>query len=181
MRTFGLMPRRTIHHTRAETIHGDIRLAVTEKGVCWLSFDTDTAVMRQRLGDGFYVEDGEMATGMTFSVRKAFQQPTGNHSIPLALDGTEFQRKVWQVLQDIPSGETRSYGALARQLGRPNASRAVGAANGQNPVAVLVPCHRVIAGDGSLGGYAGGLALKEKLLTFEGARFHRVLEQPSLF
>ena len=77
--------------------------------------------------------------------------------MPLDLEGTEFQRRVWAQLRAIPYGETISYGELARRVGNPRASRAVGLANGRNPVAVIVPCHRVIAADGGLGGYGGGL------------------------
>ena len=89
--------------------------------------------------------------------------------------GTEFQRSVWQALTRIPVGETRSYGELAAAIGRPKAVRAVGAANGANPVSIVVPCHRVIGADGSLTGYGGGLPLKRKLLEHEakvaGVRF----------
>jgi len=91
--------------------------------------------------------------------------------IPWATGGTDFQRTVWQALTSIPPGETLSYGALAARIGRPRAVRAVGLANGANPVAIVVPCHRVIGSDGSLTGYGGGLPRKQWLLTHEGARF----------
>ena len=87
--------------------------------------------------------------------------------LPLAPDGTDFQQQVWQALQEIPYGTTCSYGDLARTLGKPSASRAVGAANGQNPIALIIPCHRVIGADGSLTGYAFGMERKKKLLNFE--------------
>ncbi len=90
--------------------------------------------------------------------------------LPLDLRGTPFQRAVWEALQEIPYGETRSYAEIARRVGQPNAVRAVGAANGANPVALIVPCHRVIASGGKLGGYGGGLALKGKLLAMERSR-----------
>ena len=88
--------------------------------------------------------------------------------MPLDMDGTSFQHRVWQLLLEIPSGETRCYGDLAKALGNPNASRAVGWANGQNPVSIAVPCHRVIGKDGTLTGYAGGLKRKAWLLEHEG-------------
>jgi methylated-DNA-[protein]-cysteine S-methyltransferase len=92
--------------------------------------------------------------------------------VPLDLSaGTNFQQKVWRAMTKIPRGETRSYGWVARQVGRPGASRAVGAACGANPIPVIIPCHRVIAGDGSLGGFGGGLAMKRRLLQLEGLRF----------
>ena len=92
--------------------------------------------------------------------RRAFE-------LPLSMGGTDFQRRVWQALGAIPYGETTSYGALARSLGTPGASRAVGAANGQNPLSIIVPCHRVIAQNGKLTGYGGGLERKEWLLAHE--------------
>jgi methylated-DNA-[protein]-cysteine S-methyltransferase len=88
-------------------------------------------------------------------------------TLDLAPQGTPFQQAVWRALQDIPYGETVSYGALARQLGKPQAARAVGAANGQNPLAIVIPCHRVISSTGKLIGYAGGLHVKQALLDFE--------------
>jgi len=90
-------------------------------------------------------------------------------NVPLDLQGTPFQLQVWEALLRIPYGETRSYGEIARAVGRPKAARAVGMANGSNPVAIIVPCHRVIASDGSLGGYGGGLALKSRLLRLEAS------------
>jgi methylated-DNA-[protein]-cysteine S-methyltransferase len=90
--------------------------------------------------------------------------------IPVRFDrGTPFQREVWAALCAIPPGETISYAELARRVGRPSAFRAVGSANGQNPIGVVVPCHRVIAADGTLGGYGGGLERKRWLLEHEGA------------
>ncbi len=89
--------------------------------------------------------------------------------VPLRLEGTEFQQRVWDALCAIPYGETISYGELARRVGNPKASRAVGSANGRNPVAIIVPCHRVIAADGTLGGYGGGLGRKTVLLDLEAA------------
>ena len=92
--------------------------------------------------------------------------------VPVRLEGTGFQRAVWEQLCAIPYGETISYGELARRVGNPKASRAVGLANGRNPIAVIVPCHRVIAADGSLGGYGGGLDRKTTLLALEGVHPH---------
>lgn len=87
--------------------------------------------------------------------------------LPLALRGTPFQRRVWAALRTIPYGETVSYGQLAERLGAPSASRAVGLANGRNPVGIIVPCHRVVGANGSLTGYGGGLDRKRRLLAFE--------------
>jgi methylated-DNA-[protein]-cysteine S-methyltransferase len=90
--------------------------------------------------------------------------------VPLALEGTSFQRHVWGALREIPYGETTTYGELAHRLNMPSASRAVGLANGRNPIAVIVPCHRVIGSDGSLTGFGGGLERKRLLLELEAAR-----------
>jgi len=100
--------------------------------------------------------------------------------LPLAPEGTVFQQKVWQELRHIPYGATLSYGELARRIGNPNASRAVGLANGRNPISIIVPCHRVIGASGKLVGYGGGLSRKEILLALEGAGPKRA-EQASLF
>jgi methylated-DNA-[protein]-cysteine S-methyltransferase len=99
--------------------------------------------------------------------------------LPLRLDGTDFQRTVWAGLLEIPYGETISYGELASRIGKPNASRAVGLANGRNPVAIIVPCHRVIGAGGSLTGYGGGLDRKRTLLDLERAHREPQLIGPS--
>jgi methylated-DNA-[protein]-cysteine S-methyltransferase len=99
---------------------------------------------------------------------------------PVRLLGTEFQCRVWAALRDIAAGSTFSYAQLARSLSRPKAIRAVAAANGANPVAVFVPCHRVIGADGTLWGYGGGLPMKQWLLRHEGARFTPLSEQEAL-
>lgn len=89
-------------------------------------------------------------------------------TVPLDLQGTPFQLQVWSTLRKIPFGKVVSYGEEARMLGKPKAARAVGSANGRNPIPIIVPCHRVVAGDGSLGGYSAGLPMKRKLLALEG-------------
>jgi methylated-DNA-[protein]-cysteine S-methyltransferase len=100
-------------------------------------------------------------------VEQYFAGERTRFELELAGDGTPFQRAVWRALGEIPFGATASYGELARRLGRPQASRAVGRANGTNPIALVVPCHRVIGANGSLTGYAGGLPIKRALLDFE--------------
>ena len=90
--------------------------------------------------------------------------------LPLELDGTDFQRRVWLTLAEIPYGETVSYAELAMMVGRPNAYRAVGQANGANPVPIVLPCHRVLASGGGIGGYGGGLPMKRQLLEMEGVQ-----------
>ncbi|HEX5458475.1 MAG TPA: methylated-DNA--[protein]-cysteine S-methyltransferase [Steroidobacteraceae bacterium] len=101
--------------------------------------------------------------------------------LPLAPRGTEFQRRVWRTLTEIPYGQTVSYGELARRIAKPSASRAVGLANGANPLPIIVPCHRVIGADGSLTGFGGGLPIKRKLLALEGAAADESGPQAALF
>ena len=97
-----------------------------------------------------------------------FQKRLKKFTIPLKLSGTDFQQKVFKVLQTIPYGKTISYQELAKKTGNKKASRAVGNANGKNPIAIIIPCHRVIAKNGTIGGYSGGLDIKRKLLKLEG-------------
>jgi methylated-DNA-[protein]-cysteine S-methyltransferase len=100
-------------------------------------------------------------------LREYFAGKRKEFSVGLDMRGTRFQKDVWEALLAIPFGETKSYGELARQLGNPRATRAVGAANGRNPVSIIVPCHRVIGASGKLTGFAGGLETKAKLLRLE--------------
>ena len=100
-------------------------------------------------------------------LREYFAGARTDFDLPLAPEGTEFQRNVWRRLQEIPYGETISYGELARRIGNPQASRAVGSANGSNPIPIVIPCHRVIGSNGKLTGFGGGLPVKEALLGLE--------------
>ena len=107
--------------------------------------------------------------GIFNQLKEYFAGTRKEFDVPLDIEGTEFQKKVWEELKKIPYGKTISYKTLAEKLGDVKSIRAVGKANGQNPIAIIIPCHRVIGADGSLIGYAGGLAIKEKLLHIEGA------------
>jgi AraC family transcriptional regulator, regulatory protein of adaptative response / methylated-DNA-[protein]-cysteine methyltransferase len=158
---------RTIHWSVVATTLGPMLVAATETGVCCLSFDEGEAELRRRFPGAELVEGGEEFRELFEQVTRAVEQPGLGGDIPLDVKGTAFQQRVWQALREIPPGETRSYGQLAAALGNPGASRAVGGANGANNIAVLIPCHRVIAADGGLGGYAYGTAIKEELLRRE--------------
>jgi methylated-DNA-[protein]-cysteine S-methyltransferase len=103
-------------------------------------------------------------------LREYFSRKRSTFDLPVAPLGTEFQRQVWRELQQIPYGATISYGELAKRVGNPNAARAVGAANGQNPIPIVIPCHRVIGASGKLTGFGGGLPVKEALLKLEAAQ-----------
>ena len=123
-----------------------------------------------RPGEGWTESAGGALTEAVRQLREYFAGRRTEFDLPLAHEGTAFQRKVWRKLQEIPYGETISYGELARRVGNPKASRAVGSANGKNQIPIVIPCHRVIAGDGGLGGFGGGLPVKEKLLKLESTR-----------
>lgn len=117
-------------------------------------------------------------------LRAYFAGTLREFDLPIALEGTPFQKRVWTELQEIPFGETISYGELASRIGNPSASRAVGLANGKNPVSIVVPCHRVIGSNGTLTGYGGGLPVKQALLRFEaevcggGTRQFALFQEP---
>jgi methylated-DNA-[protein]-cysteine S-methyltransferase len=108
-------------------------------------------------------------------LREYFAGRRKEFELPLAPEGTKFQKSVWRELQDIPYGRTISYGELARRIGNPKASRAVGAANGANPIPIVIPCHRVIGANGKLTGFGGGLPVKEKLLDLESQAANRIV------
>jgi methylated-DNA-[protein]-cysteine S-methyltransferase len=119
-------------------------------------------------GDSRFRDDSDpLLVEAASQLRAYFAGSLREFRLPLEMDGTEFQLRVWKLLCEIPYGETRSYRDLARALGEPQAVRAVGAANGANPLPIVVPCHRVIGANGSLTGYGGGLALKKQLLELE--------------
>lgn len=113
-------------------------------------------------------QDSEILKRAEQQLRQYFAGTRDRFELELDFQGTEFQRKVWKALLQIPFGETRSYLQIATQMGNPAAVRAVGAANGKNPLSIIAPCHRVIGSSGALTGFAGGLAAKELLLTLEG-------------
>ena len=117
-----------------------------------------------------WVEDAaiEPLAATALQLSEYFAGTRRQFDLPLRLEGTIFQRRVWRELTEIPYGETWSYGQLATRIGKPGASRAVGLANGRNPISILVPCHRVIGANGSLTGYGGGLVRKQWLLAHEG-------------
>jgi len=158
-----------------ETPLGPMAAGVTESAVCLLEF-TDRRMLEaqlQTLTRRFRLPllpgDSPLLDRLRQQLQEYFSGARRSFDLPLDYPGTAFQRRVWDGLRRIPFGETRSYAALAHELGEPGASRAVGHANGLNRIAILVPCHRVIAADGGLGGYGGGLWRKLRLLEQEGA------------
>ena len=160
---------RTVHWSVIKTTLGKMLVAATEKGVCCLSFNEGEDELRARFPKAELIEAGEEFRALFERVTAAVEAPrtATTADIPLDVKGTAFQQACWNALRQIPPGETRSYGEQAAMLGNPKASRAVGSANGANNIAVLIPCHRVIAADGGLGGYAYGTELKAELLRRE--------------
>jgi len=160
-----------IHWDVAATSLGPMLVAATDKGVCRLSFGEDPAVLAERFPHAELVQGGADFARLLAEIVKAAEAPgeTDFAHIPVDVAGTSFQEQIWQALRRIPKGETRTYAQLAAEVGRPGAVRAAGSANGANHVSLLIPCHRVIRTDGSLGGYAWGLDIKARLLQREGA------------
>lgn len=153
-------------HTLIDSPYGPLTLVATDGTLSGLYMTEQ----RHRPPEETFGDRDAGPFGETISQLEAyFAGELREFDLPMRLDGTPFQRTVWQQLQLIPYGETRTYGQLAEALGKPNASRAVGLANGKNPIGVIVPCHRVIGAGGSLTGYGGGLDRKQRLLAFEGA------------
>ena len=166
----------TLHVARVDTPIGSLRLASTAVGLAFLELPHSngsgfTGWMR-RWAPGARVEEGFKPNQR--AAKQLLEYLAGKRrEFELALDlrGTDFQRRVWAALLEIPYGATRSYGDITRAIGSPpRAARAVGTANGSNPCAIVVPCHRVVNADGKLGGYGGGLPLKKRLLALEHAQ-----------
>ena len=145
---------------------GELTLIATDAGLSALLWQNDDP-KRVRVGERAAAPEHPILVRAERELRAYFAGERTSFTVPLDAAGTEFQKKAWAALLTIPYGETRSYGDLARQIGNPKASRAVGAANGRNPISIIVPCHRAIASDGALTGFAGGLETKRHLLALE--------------
>jgi AraC family transcriptional regulator of adaptative response/methylated-DNA-[protein]-cysteine methyltransferase len=157
----------TIRWAVVPTSLGSMLVAASGKGVCRLSFNEGPEELARRFPNAELAEGGADFERLVQRVVAAVERPGNGQDIPLDVKGTAFQERVWEELRKIPPGETRSYAEIAAAAGKPSAVRAAGSANGANNVAVLIPCHRVIRSDGSLGGYAYGLDIKRKLLARE--------------
>jgi AraC family transcriptional regulator of adaptative response/methylated-DNA-[protein]-cysteine methyltransferase len=159
----------TIRWTTLDTSLGPMLIAATARGICRLTFDEDERALQRRFPNARIIEDDGAIAPWAQAALDAVERPSEAVELPIDVRGTAFQEAVWRELRKIPPGETRSYADIAASVGQPGAVRAVGTANGANPVAVLVPCHRVVRSDGTLGGYAGGLERKRRLLEAENA------------
>tara|TARA_Y100001935_G_C17311764_1_gene517142 strand:+ start:2489 stop:3025 length:537 start_codon:yes stop_codon:yes gene_type:complete len=148
-----------VYQSYLETPIGFLRILSNGDGITEIKF-MDT--------DGPEDPDAHTESART-QLREYFEGNRASFQLTLIPNGTEFEERVWNVLQELPFGITTNYGSIAKQLGDVNASQAVGSANGKNPIAIVIPCHRVIGRDGNMTGYAGGIERKEWLLKHEGA------------
>ncbi|SKA27507.1 methylated-DNA--[protein]-cysteine S-methyltransferase [Novilysobacter spongiicola] len=146
---------------------GPLMLAASNDGLRAIEFHPSRHHVRR--GPDWQEGDHPLLALARTQLREYFAGSRRSFDLPLAPRGTDFQRSVWLALAEIPFGSTQSYAALAARVGRPSATRAVGAANGRNPLPIVLPCHRVIGADGSLTGFGGGLPTKRFLLELEGA------------
>ena len=143
---------------------GDLLLVSDGQGLCRLQFQNGAHPLNI---DKNWKKQRSLFMPVMQELKDYFAGRLRTFTVPLSLEGTEFQRSVWRALKTIPYGKTASYGAIAKKIKNPKASRAVGAANGQNPVSIIVPCHRIIGENGKLVGYGGGLPIKAALLELE--------------
>lgn len=148
---------------------GVLTLVASDKGLCAILWENDDP-RRVPLGDLAENVDHPVLLETESQLAAYFMGESEGFSLPLDFRGTDFQKKVWQALCTIPFGETRTYSEIARQIGIPAAARAVGAANGKNPISIVAPCHRVLGANGKLTGFAGGLEAKAFLLGLESKR-----------
>ena len=157
-----------MYFTITASPYGDIALTANDEGLTALSFQQGASPL---IIDDSYIESAEKFLEVCKQLEEYFAGERNEFNLPLAPQGTPFQQKVWQALKTIKQGDTQSYLWIAKKINNEKAVRAVGAANGKNPIALIIPCHRVIGANGKLTGYAGGLGLKAKLLMHEKAHF----------
>ena len=165
----------TLGYAYADTAIGTVIVVSDATGICMVDWGDDETALLERARRSFpradLVEADHDASSLARGVAAMIEDArTARADLPLSLRGTPFQVEVWEALRTIPAGQTRSYAEVAAQVGRPTAYRAVAQACARNPVPIVVPCHRVVSSDGSLGGFSGGVWRKEELLKREGAR-----------
>jgi len=169
----------TLHTTNMQSAIGPLFLAASARGLVALEFDArlpgqqsirpNPRHLREERSKFKFEDSSSLLQPYVNELEEYFAGKRREFTFPLDFRGTDFQQACWRALVAIPYGETRTYADIARAIGKPTAFRAVGMANNRNPIAVVVPCHRVIASDGTLCGYGGGLDVKRKLLELEGA------------
>ncbi len=159
----------TYYYKEIDSQVGRLKLVASDKGLAAILWEEDNP---KRIRVRTYTENSRhpMLVEAQRQLKEYFEGKRTSFTLPLDPVGTEFQKDVWNALSTIPYGETRSYSDIANQIGKERAIRAVGAANGRNPISIIVPCHRVIGASGDLTGFAGGLEVKAALLSLEGAK-----------
>lgn len=170
------MTAETLWYSRMNSPIGTLAVVASHRGLCAIEFQgAGFPVAPAPRGPAYqgrkieFVENADLTLSYVQELEAYFSGKLREFAVPLDIRGTEFQKQCWQALLRIPYGATRCYADIAREVGRPTAFRAVGMANHSNPIPIIVPCHRVLATNGSLCGYGGGLDVKEKLLRLEGA------------
>jgi methylated-DNA-[protein]-cysteine S-methyltransferase len=159
----------TVYFSRIESPAGPLLLGATAKGLRYLHFYRGKLPAPAK--DEVWIESPERLQPCEQQLQAYFRGELREFTCKLDLIGTQFQKDCWQALLRVPYGKTCSYADIAREIGRPNAFRAVGQANHDNPIAIIIPCHRILGANGALTGYGGGLNTKERLLRLEGAPF----------
>ncbi len=157
----------TLFYEKMTSPLGALYIVCSHTEVKSILFSSSWAEYRQENQDSLLAKHTSLTQKVIRQLEQYFAKKRTQFDLPLAPEGTEFQKKVWSVLESIPHGKTLSYQEQAVKTGRKQAVRAVGAANGRNPIPIVIPCHRVIGKNGKLTGYAGGLSIKEKLLKLE--------------
>ncbi len=156
----------SLHYSITDSPVSPLAIVMSKVGLTRLEFHRKGTIPDKR---ALWIEDPSRTAAVRAELDEYFAGRRREFTVPLDLRGSEFQLRCWRELLKIPFGETRTYADIARAIGSPRAFRAVGLANHDNPVAIIVPCHRVIASDGGLCGYGGGLDIKQRLLELEGA------------
>lgn len=165
----------TIYYDEVPTPLGNMHVGITQQGIAMFEFPIEERIVqhKKKFSEGFEevssIENNLLET-LTTQIGEYFNRERTSFDLPLDLIGTRFQCEVWEALLNVPFGKTVSYLELARSVGNPDSVRAVAGANGQNRLPILVPCHRVIASDGKLTGYSGGISRKETLLSIESGQ-----------
>ena len=172
--------RHAIFYSHMETPIGKLLVASSEKGLVRIMFSHEgkvdsVSLLKKEHPEETLVEDRGKNLLVIKQLEEYFNGSRTVFSLPLDIRGTEFQKSVWDALKKVPYGETRSYGEIARSIGKPKAARAVGNANRKNPIPIVIPCHRIIGSDGSMTGFGGGIPLKKKLLELERGILKRTI------
>ncbi len=166
-----MKPNTTLLYTAFGSPIGKIFLALTEKGLCAVGINEREKDFINALEKAYNIKPVKDNTAFSEFARLLKRYLNGERleiEIPLDMKGTDFEKRVWKTLLKIPYGRTKSYGEIAREIDLPKGARAVGNACGKNPIPIIIPCHRVVAGNSGLGGYSGGIGIKKRLLRIEG-------------